>query len=189
MTGRFAAGLVALVVLGVTFAFGLSKQRDVSYIDTARLTVPRAGFHTFTAAAITGTSFAGTPFSLATLHGKPIFINFWGSWCAPCRREAPELRAFSRSLGHRAALVGVAYQSPRDKAIAFARKARWGYPIVSAPCCGLGDRYGVVALPTTIVVDPAGQVVDRLVGPQTAARLTAELHALDAYRRSPSAHS
>jgi hypothetical protein len=64
--------------------------------------------------------------------------------------------------------------------VAFARKAGWRYPIVSAPCCDLGDRYGVVAMPTTIVVDSKGQVVDRLIGPQTAARLTAELHALGA---------
>ena len=157
MTGKSAAGIVALVVLGSTFAFGLSKQRDVSHVDTAHITVPPAGFRTFTAAAITGTSFAGTPFSLAEMHGRPIFINFWGSWRAPCRREAPELRALSHSLAGQAAFVGVAYQSPRSKAMAFARKAGWHYPIVSAPCCDLGERYGVVALPTTIVVDSAGQ--------------------------------
>jgi thiol-disulfide isomerase/thioredoxin len=180
MSRRLVAGLVALVALGGVFAFGLSKQDAVSHIDTTHVVVPPAGFQPFAAAAITGTSFAGTPFSLAKLQGKPVFINFWGSWCIPCRREAPQLKAFSRTLGARAAFVGVAYQSPHANAVAFARKAGWRYPIVSAPCCDLGDRYGVVAMPTTIVVDSKGQVVDRLIGPQTAARLTAELHALGA---------
>ena len=109
-----------------------------------------------------------------------MFINFWGSWCAPCRREAPQLKAFSRSLDGRASFVGVAIQSPHKAAVSFARKAGWRYPIVSAQCCGLSDRYGVVAMPTTIVVNGSGQVVDRLIGPQTAARLTAELRALGA---------
>jgi hypothetical protein len=49
---------------------------------------------------------------------------------------------------------------------------------VSARCCGLNNRYGIVGMPTTIVVDGNGQVIDRLVGPQTLARLNAELRAL-----------
>ena len=92
--------------------------------------MPPAGFQPFAAAAIEGTSFTGKPFSLARLHGKPVFINFWGSWCAPCRREAPQLRAFTRTLGDRAVFVGVAYESPHQKAVDFARKAGWNYPIV-----------------------------------------------------------
>jgi hypothetical protein len=76
--------------------------------------------------------------------------------------------------------VGVAIQSPHADAVAFARKAGWKYPIVAKPCCKLGDRYGVVYMPTTIVVDSKGQVVDRLIGPQTVARLRAELRALGA---------
>jgi thiol-disulfide isomerase/thioredoxin len=180
MSRRLVAGLVALVALGGVFAYGLSKQDDVSKIDTEHVTVPPSGFQTFAAAAIKGTTFDGAPFSLARLQGKPVFINFWGSWCAPCRREAPQLRSFSRTLGERAAFVGVAVQSPHDKAVAFARKAGWHYPIVSTSCCDLNDRYGVAYMPTTIVVDGQGRVVDRLVGPQTAARLTAELRALGA---------
>jgi cytochrome c biogenesis protein CcmG/thiol:disulfide interchange protein DsbE len=180
MNRRLVAGIVALIAIGGVFAFGLSKQDDVSHIDTKHVVVPPAGFQPFAAASITGTSFSGAPFSLAKLEGKPVFINFWGSWCIPCRREAPVLKAFSRTLGSQASFVGVAYQSPHAKAVAFAHKAGWRYPIVAADCCALGDRYGVVYMPTTIVVDSKGQVVDRLIGPQTVARLTAELHALGA---------
>jgi thiol-disulfide isomerase/thioredoxin len=180
MSRRLVAGLVALVAIGGVVAFGLSKQGDVSRIDTTNVTVPPAGFQTFAAAGIKGTTFDGSVFSLVRLKGKPVFINFWGSWCEPCRREAPELRAFSRTLGGRAVFVGVAVQSPHKEAVAFARKAGWRYPIVSTLCCDLSNRYGVVYMPTTIVVDSRGQVVDRLIGPQTAARLTAEMRALGA---------
>jgi thiol-disulfide isomerase/thioredoxin len=180
MSWRLVAGLVALVAVGGVFAYGLSNQDDVSSLDSKNVTVPPAGFEPFAAAAITGTSFDGAQFSLGRLQGKPVFINFWGSWCEPCRREAPDLREFSGSLEGRASFVGVAVDSPHKDAVDFARKAGWRYPIVSARCCGLNNRYGVVGMPTTVVVDSEGRVVDRLVGPQTIARLRAELRALGA---------
>jgi hypothetical protein len=75
-------------------------------------------------------------------------------------------------------MVGVAVDSPSRDANSFVRKAGWRYPIVSRHCCDLVNRYGVTFFPTTIVVDGRGQVVDRLIGPQTVARLRAELRAL-----------
>jgi cytochrome c biogenesis protein CcmG/thiol:disulfide interchange protein DsbE len=178
MSRRLVAGLVALIAVGAVFAYGLSKQGDVSSQNAKDVTVPPSGFQPFAAAAITGTSFDGADFSLARLQGKPVFINFWAPWCVPCKLEAPDLRAFSGSLEGRAAFVGVAVDSPHSDAVNFARKAGWRYPIVSARCCGLNNRYGIVGTPTTIVVDGNGQVIDRLVGPQTLARLNAELRAL-----------
>ena len=180
MSRRLVAGLVALIAIGAVFAYGLSKQGDVSGIDTKHVTVPPAGFQTFAAAAIKGTTLDAKPFSLASLQGKPVFINFWGSWCPPCKKEAPDLRSFSNGLGDHAAFVGVAIDSPSSDARTFIRKAGWRYPILSRRCCELANRYGVTYFPTTVVVNGRGQVVDRLVGPQTVARLQAELHALEA---------
>jgi cytochrome c biogenesis protein CcmG, thiol:disulfide interchange protein DsbE len=180
MSRRLVAGLVALVALGGVFAYGLSKQGAVSHIDTRNVKVPPSGFKTFAAPPITGATLAGTSFSLASLRGKPAFINFWGTWCPPCRREAPQLRAFADALGKQATMVGVAIDSPRASAIDFVSKEGWHYAIVSRHCCDLNDRYGVVYMPTTIVLNSQGRVVDRLIGPQTAARLEAELHALGA---------
>ena len=180
MSRRLVAGLVALIAIGAVFAYGLSKQGEVSGIDTKNVVVPPSGFKTFSAAAITGTTLDAKAFSLAQLEGKPVFINFWGSWCPPCRKEAPDLRTFSDGLGTRASFIGVAIDSPPSDARSFIRKAGWRYPIVRRHCCDLTNRYGVTYFPTTIVVNRSGQVVDRLVGPQTVARLRAELRALGA---------
>ncbi|MDP9256331.1 MAG: TlpA family protein disulfide reductase [Actinomycetota bacterium] len=180
MSRRLVAGLVALIALGGVFAYGLSKQDAVSSIDAKHVTVPPSGFQTFSAAAIKGTTLDARSFSLARLQGKPVFINFWGSWCPGCKTEAPDLRTFANGLGNRAAMVGVAIDSPSADAHSFIRKAGWRYPIVSRRCCDLPNRYGVTYFPTTIVVNGRGQVVDRLIGPQSVARLQAELHALGA---------
>jgi thiol-disulfide isomerase/thioredoxin len=180
MNRRLVAGLVALVAIGAIFAFGLSKQDDVSKIDTTNVTVPPSGFRTFTAAEITGMTLDAKSFSLTRLQGKPVFINFWGSWCPACKTEASDLRRFANGLGSRAAMVGVAIDSPHGRAVSFIRKAGWRYPIISRQCCDLVDRYGVTFFPTTIVVNGSGKVVDRLIGPQSVARLQAELHALGA---------
>jgi cytochrome c biogenesis protein CcmG, thiol:disulfide interchange protein DsbE len=180
MNRRLVAGLVALIVVGGVFAYGLSKQNDVSSIDTKNVTVPPEGFQTFAAAPITGSTLENAAFTLASTRGKPTFINFWATWCGPCKKEAPQLRMFADGVGQRANIVGVAIDTARSDARSFARGAGWRYPIVTKRCCGLSNRYGVVAMPTTIVVDGKGQVVDRLLGPQTTARLDAELRALGA---------
>jgi thiol-disulfide isomerase/thioredoxin len=178
MSRRLIAGILALVAIGGVFAYGLINQDDVAKIDTKHVVVPPTGFDTFKAAAIEGATLDGKAFSSASLAGKPTFINFWGSWCPGCKVEAPDLRAFADRLGSRAAMVGVAIDSPSADTTSFARKAGWRYPIVRKRCCSLTNEYGVSYFPTTIVVDGNGRVVDRLVGPQTVARLEAELRAL-----------
>jgi cytochrome c biogenesis protein CcmG, thiol:disulfide interchange protein DsbE len=178
MSRKVGLGLVGIVALGGVFAFGLSKQGQVARVDMAHVTVPPAGFQTFAAAPIAGSELDGREFSLASLRGKPAFINFWEPTCIPCRKEAPQLRSFASELGGRASIVGVALDSPASAVRSFATTAGWRYPIVRERCCGLIDHYGVVGLPTTIVVDAQGRVVDRLIGAQTTARLRAELRAL-----------
>ena len=180
MSRRLVAGLVALVAVGGVFAYGLSKQDDVSKVDTKHVMVPPSGFKTFPAASIAGSTLDGKRFTTSSLRGKPAFINFWGSWCPGCRDEAPDLRAFANGLGSQASLVGVAIDSPTTDTTRFVRKVGWRYPIVRKACCDDVNRYGVTFFPTTVVVNSQGQVVDRLIGPQTVARLRAELRALGA---------
>ena len=76
--------------------------------------------------------------------------------------------------------MGVAIDSPPTDTTRFVRKVGWRYPIVRKACCDDVNRYGVTFFPTTVVVNSQGQVVDRLIGPQTVARLRAELRALGA---------
>jgi thiol-disulfide isomerase/thioredoxin len=111
------------------------------------------------------------PVRLADLSGKPVIVNFWASWCAPCREEAPELARFDREMGARAHLVGVDFQDAKADALAFTREFRWRFPNVRDPQGKLAGRYGLVGLPTTYVIDPQGRIARRMTGAQTFQKL------------------
>jgi cytochrome c biogenesis protein CcmG/thiol:disulfide interchange protein DsbE len=108
--------------------------------------------------------------SLASLRGEPALVNFWASWCEPCRQEAPELARLQSSL-HGAHLVGVDYTDREDSGRQFARRYGWTFPILDDPDGIYGARYKLGGLPTTVVLDAKGRIVETLRGPQTAADL------------------
>jgi len=116
---------------------------------------------------------------LASLHGKPAFVNFWASWCDPCKEEAPELKRFDREIGDRAALVGVDWGDAADNARDFIAKSGWTYPILRDPSQKVGTAYGLNGLPTTFVLDSDGDIVQALQGPQTAGSLRRALASVD----------
>lgn len=117
----------------------------------------------------------GPQVTLADLKGKPAVINFWASWCDPCREEAPEVARLSRSLHGQAAVVGIDYTDREDSARSFLQQYGWTFPVLSDPDGIYGARYGFSALPTTIVLDSKGRVAATLRGPQSVADFRREL--------------
>jgi cytochrome c biogenesis protein CcmG, thiol:disulfide interchange protein DsbE len=105
--------------------------------------------------------------TLASLRGKPAAVNFWASWCDPCRKETPELERLFRSLHGEAQLIGVDYSDDRGSAESFIREFGVTYPVLRDPDGQVGDRYGVTGLPTTAILDPRGRIVQLLRGPQS----------------------
>ena len=109
--------------------------------------------------------------TLASLRGEPALINFWASWCEPCRKEAPELERFDRTLHGAGRLVGVDYTDQTDAGREFIGEYGWSFPILEDPDGIYGARYRFSGLPTTVVLDPKGRIVETLRGPQSAADL------------------
>jgi len=116
---------------------------------------------------------------LAQLRGKPVMINFWASWCLPCRREAPALARFDRQLRARARLIGVDFNDAKSDALAFVRELHWRFPNLRDPRGKLGARYHLIGLPTTFVVDGQGRIAAQLVGAQSYAKLVRAIEALE----------
>jgi thiol-disulfide isomerase/thioredoxin len=106
--------------------------------------------------------------TLASLRGKPAAINFWASWCGPCRKESPDLERLYRSLRGSAGLVGVDYSDDAGNARDFIAEFHLSYPILRDPDGKVGDRYGVTGLPATAIINSRGRIVELLRGPQSA---------------------
>jgi cytochrome c biogenesis protein CcmG, thiol:disulfide interchange protein DsbE len=119
----------------------------------------------------------GRKLDLAEYRGRPLLLNFWATWCAPCVREFPLLR---RTLDQRAgsdklAIVGVLVNDKPDKARTFVRAHGGTWPVAPDQGGRAVAALGVFGLPETVFVRPDGTMSSRVLGELTQARLNAEL--------------
>jgi thiol-disulfide isomerase/thioredoxin len=118
---------------------------------------------------VSGTSLTGKPLSLASYRGDVIVLNFWGSWCAPCRAEAPALGALAqRMAGRGVRFVGVDIRDEPAAALAFMQDFNIGYPSFSDPDDQIALEFRgaatPAAIPSTIVIDRSGRIAARIIG-------------------------
>ena len=121
----------------------------------------------------------GNPVSTAAWKGKVVFINFWATWCPPCRAEIPVLIDLANRYKDRLQVVGVSVDDgdPADVK-KFAKQAGINYPIVMADRAIVAEYGGVAALPTLFVVNPDGNVVQKHEGLYSNALYEAEVRLL-----------
>jgi thiol-disulfide isomerase/thioredoxin len=132
---------------------------------------------------------AGAPSSIAQLRGRVVLVDFWASWCGPCRMLAPRLSALKEKLGAQGLTVVGITTDEAEKAAVFAEKHQMRYGIVVDKDGETSRAYGVSALPTMLLVDKKGVVRDVFIGydPAGDARLEASLKTLLAETAPPSA--
>lgn len=126
------------------------------------------------------TVLTGAPSSVEALKGKVTLIDFWASWCGPCRLIAPRLGTLKDRLGAQGfTVVGVTTDDPTTAA-AFAEKHQMRYPSVVDNDGDTSRAYGIVGLPTMVLVDKKGIVRDVFVGfdPTGDARMEAMIKKL-----------
>jgi thiol-disulfide isomerase/thioredoxin len=121
----------------------------------------------------------GKPISLAASHGKVILLNFWATWCGPCRAEIPDLIELQNKYKDRLQIIGLAFE---DEEVADLKKAvaKTGinYPVAIAPF-DLRMKYGgIAALPTSFMVDSDGRVVQKHEGLRDPLLYELEIRAL-----------
>jgi thiol-disulfide isomerase/thioredoxin len=120
----------------------------------------------------------GKPHALKTWQGKPLVVNFWATWCGPCKEEMPDFEASSKAVAGRVNFVGIAVDNPASVK-EFVQKLGVDYPILVGEQDALdlmkaeGDRIGV--LPFTIIFDKDGKKVVVQVGHITRDKLDAYL--------------
>lgn len=124
---------------------------------------------------------AGKKVALKEFRGKLVLLNFWATWCAPCREEMPSMeRLYGRFKGKGFVIVGVNVKDSRKDALSFLKELKITFPIVLDPDGQVGLLYGAWGLPVTYLIDPRGTAIARAWGPAAwdspgARQLIAEL--------------
>ena len=119
------------------------------------------------------------PWSSASMRGRVLVVNFWASWCGPCRAEQPALSAVARDDRDRGVMViGVNVQDTRAAALAYVREFQVPYPSLFDRSAQIAARLPAVALPTTFILDRDGVIAYQLTGKTTVPILRSRLDGL-----------
>ncbi|MGB1250080.1 MAG: TlpA family protein disulfide reductase [Candidatus Promineifilaceae bacterium] len=115
---------------------------------------------------------------LAQKQGKPILLNFWATWCGPCRAEMPALQRISAEFSETALVIGVNQGEQTLPVIEFANEFGISYPILLDQDNTISRLYRVRSLPTTYFIDANGVIRNQLIGTASEAVLSSRLENL-----------
>lgn len=178
-TVALAAAVLAAVLVTVVLLSGWAagSKSYVSDVDGSQSALLYANGHRKAAPDFTGTTLAGLRLNFSAYRGQAVVINFWGSWCGPCRAEASTLAAVA-ALYHSSgvAFLGVDEQDTAANAMAFERNYGITYPSLADPgsviTADFTSMVPIASTPTTLVIDRTGHIAGAVFGPTTYQVLT-----------------
>lgn len=157
--GQWIAALAVVTVAAVAGIWRVSAGRDPCRNPAPDATIARMNF--------TLKDMDGRDVQLASFQGRPVLVNFWATWCGPCKEEIPALIALAdKYKGKNLAILGISVDDKPDELKKFAAENKMNYPVL----VGLGhddllEAYGAdVAVPISWFVRPCGIVVDKHAG-------------------------
>jgi cytochrome c biogenesis protein CcmG/thiol:disulfide interchange protein DsbE len=149
------------LTLVVVPALALVGVLSIAVLKAGSLPVPGDAAPPFDAPLLAGD---GT-LALADLEGKPVVLNFWASWCVPCKDEAPMLSRAAESYRGRVHFVGVDIKDARSDALAFVETEGLDYAHVRDENETIYRDYGLTGQPETFFIDANGVIVEHVNGP------------------------
>lgn len=119
---------------------------------------------------------AGGTVDLGDLHGQVVVVNFWASWCVPCREEHDALAAtWGRYRERGVVVLGVSFEDTREAALEFRDELKGDWPLADDPGSRTAIAYGVFGVPETFVIAPDGTIAAKTTGAVTYEWLTDEI--------------
>jgi len=165
---RLIQALILLLMIVFIFIIGLQLLRR-------GLTQPTSGM----APDFAMTTFNGENFRLSDLRGQIVIVNFWASWCLPCREEAPILQSvWERYRERGVTVVGIAYLDSETEALAFLAEFNVTYPNGQDLRTEISNVYRIQGVPETFVIDRDGNIVEFIIAPVREGQLEAIIERL-----------
>lgn len=148
------AAIVVLIVVAVYQSPSPNNNKEE---------LPKVGYR---APQTSLTGLDGKTYSFDDLNGKPVVINFWASWCGPCRIEAPDLVRLYEKYSEQIEIyaVNVTVGDSIDGAKAFAEEYGFDFPVLLDPEGTVSELYQIRPIPTTFFVNGKGIIVDQVIG-------------------------
>lgn len=169
MPRRSRTVIAAAAVLVVAVLVVLTVTVTASGTPGHRGPLPRA--KSFTLARL---GRPGQHISLGSFAGQPVIVNFFASWCGPCKRETPLLARFYAQHGGRIAVIGIDSNDPPAKALKFVGSQNVRYPVGVDPFpANTAVSYGALGLPQTFFLNSRHRIVRHVIGGVTATELSA----------------
>ncbi|MHB1730227.1 MAG: TlpA family protein disulfide reductase [Leptospirillum sp.] len=167
---------VALMILPFLFTFGGPSFANSAEVPDATRTIPDAlaqamGLQVFDdrilAPDLAAPNTSGVMHHLSDYKGDLVVLNFWATWCVPCRKEIPSLDAFSRKWsGSGVRVVSVAMDRRIGHVTEFMKKVPVSYPVLLGRKGRIDSRYFGLGIPQTYLIDSRGYLIGRLTGPR-----------------------
>jgi cytochrome c biogenesis protein CcmG/thiol:disulfide interchange protein DsbE len=166
-------GVVVVAVLVVGLVVG--TRGDATAVPQAAPAGDREAAAAFSVPALDG----GGEVALEDYAGRPVVLNFWASWCPPCRAEMPALDAFAEDNPD-VAVLGLAVNDAPEDSRAFAEALEVGFPLGVDRDGSVSIDYGATGLPVTVLIDPRGGVAETWFGEINREQLDDLLDQVDA---------
>jgi peroxiredoxin len=109
---------------------------------------------------------SGSNWKLSSLKGKVVFVNFWATWCKPCRDEMPSMVALNEAMaGKPFQMLAIVFNDDLDMASSFARRLGVTFPVLANPGSELTEAYMITGVPETFIIDVNGILRHKFIGP------------------------
>lgn len=149
--------LIVLLFLAGTIVIFASRQENKSEVPEKKLAPPLEVMDAATGQAL----------NLSQLKGKVVFVNFWATWCPPCKEEMPSIEALHRALAANDSflMVTIVYKDDPITAADYLLKNNYTFPLYIDKDGISAKRYGVTGVPETYLIDKKGVLKKRIIGP------------------------
>lgn len=155
LAGSLRKGLPVLMAAGLLLPLSAVFAQHDKQDWPARQALP----------ALKGTDQHGKLWELKTLRGRPVLINFWATWCGPCKEELPSLEALAaRSDAQAPVVLAVNVKEPPARVLQFAQAQGISLPILMDPKGDIARQFGIRIYPTTVLVSATGEPRWRVLG-------------------------